>query len=346
MSDLDRIITINIDRQTTAVSQAGFGVALILGADGTEKPAGQTTRVRRYTADSFADDFADTTEVYKALAAYFGQELKPTEAVVGFVEGVETVAAALNAIDDEDSDFYAVGITSRLDADILALAAWIATQRRIGAVASDDADILNGALDTDAASVLNAAAYDRTFLIYSSNADTQYPEFAWLGRMLPTLPGSATWKFKTLTGITFDKLSATSLAALTAKKANWYNRVGGVNITEEGWMASGEFIDVIRGVDWIHARMQEAIFSRLVNLAKIPYTNAGVGIIVNEMEGVLRRAVNQGILSGERAPTVTAPLVEDIAFNDRAARLLPDVTFLGFLAGAIHKTTINGIVTV
>ena len=45
MSDLDRIITITIDRQTKAVSQVGFGVMLLLGPEG-EMPVAQTTRRR------------------------------------------------------------------------------------------------------------------------------------------------------------------------------------------------------------------------------------------------------------------------------------------------------------
>ena len=111
-------------------------------------------------------------------------------------------------------------------------------------------------------------------------------------------------------------------------------------------MASGEFIDVIIGVDFIHARMQESIYSRLVNLKKVPYTNQGVDIIVNGMEGVLTRAVNQGILAADPAPTVTKPNVREIPFNDRALRQLPDLFFNGVLAGAIHRVLIRGTVTV
>ena len=75
-------------------------------------------------------------------------------------------------------------------------------------------------------------------------------------------PNARTWKFKTLSGQTPSVLSGTERTALRDKSSNYYNAVGGVNIVEEGWMSDGSFIDEIRGIDWIHARMQEAIFAR------------------------------------------------------------------------------------
>ena len=340
---LDRLINIQIDRQTKGVSVAGFGTALFL-ADDAEKPAGQTSRIRVYDQDSYTTDFASTDEVYKALQAYFSQSLIPVECYVGYIEGTETVTEALDACEAENDDFYAVAMESVQEADQLLLAAWIEARRKIAIVRSSDADIL-AATTTDIAGQLNAASRERTAVMYGADVSV-YQDMAWLGRNLPALPGSITWKFKTLSGVIGDNLSGTAITNLTAKKCNWYNRVGGADITEDGTMASGEFIDVIRGVDFIHARMQEAIFARLVNLPKVPYTNKGADIIVLEMDSVLELSERQGILAGDPKFTITRPDVRSIAFNDRAARLLPDIKFEGVLAGAIHKITIAGVVTV
>lgn len=345
MSDLDRIISIQIDRQTTAVPQKGFGVALILGLE-AEKPVGLTGRVGEYDADSFKDAFDAADGVYKACQAYFGQELLPEKVLVGFVEGAETITEALDAIQVENSSFYAVLMSLAIDAtEQEELAAWIQTSRRIAGVRTADATALDATL-TDIGAVLNANSYFRTFSFYNGESATKFPEAAWMGRCLPADPGSLTWKFKTLSGIVADVLSGTGRTNLRNKKYNYYNEVGGVNITEEGWMADGSFIDEIRGTDWIHARMQEAIFAILVNLPKVPYTDKGIDIIVNEMEAVLKRAVDQGILDGNRPYGVTKPLVADIAFNDRASRVLPDLKFSAYLAGAVHEVEIQGVVTV
>ena len=64
------------------------------------------------------------------------------------------------------------------------------------------------------------------------------------------------------------------------------------------------------------------------------------------MKASLRAAVNQGILAADPAPTVTVPKVADVSAADKTARLLPDMKFTGTLAGAIHKVTITGVVSV
>lgn len=346
MSDLSRIVQVNITRQTQAVSQKGFGIGLILGADDAEKPGAMTTRTRTYLSLSgVLEDFAATTEVYKAAQAYFGQQIKPESVVVGFVEGAETVAEAMAAIKDENGDWYAVGTTSTVQADQEALAAYIETDCRIAAVRTDNASSID-VTETGIGGVLASQNRDRTFVKYVSDTNT-YAEFAWLGEVLPKLPGSVNWMFKTLSGVVADNLTDTQRLNLQNKNINYYNTFGGQDITEQGTMASGAFIDEIRGVDFIQARMQEAIYARLVNLDKIPYTNQGVDIIVAEMEAVLQRAVIiNNILAADPAPVVNKPNVRDIPFNDRAARCLPDITFSAVLAGAVNKIKIAGNVTV
>ena len=348
MSDLDRIIAIQIDRQTKAVSQKGFGTMLLLGPEG-EKPGAMTTRVREYDNESYKDDYVAGDLVYEALTDYFSQALVPEKAFVGFQEGLETISEALQLISNESDDWYALAITSRAIADQTAASAFVQTLRKISGYASDDAEMINPASVADLAYDFNVLALSRSFTAYNEKAENvtakRFPECAWLGRVLPALPGSITWKFKTLAGQIASKLTGTGRTALRAKFSNYYNQVGGVDIMEEGWMADSSFIDEIRGVDWIHARMQEGIFARLVNLPKIPYTNAGIDIIVTEMRAVLTRAENQGILVPGQS-VITKPDVKDISFNDRASRILPDLKFNAVLQGAIHEIKINGVVTV
>ena len=114
---------------------------------------------------------------------------------------------------------------------------------------------------------------------------------------------------------------------------------------ENGNVASGEWIDVMRGVDWIEATLQETIYSRLVNADKIPYTDAGVAIIKGDVQKVLTDAAGQGIIT-EESIVITVPKVSDISTTDRANRVLPDVEFSATLQGAIHKVEIAGVVAV
>jgi len=344
---LDTIINVQIDRQTTVPSRAGFGTPLVVGQSNK-----LTSKVETFTSlDAVASVFADTDPEYIAAARLFGQTLSPTQIKIGYRDPVETFTSELNAIEQFDPDWYCLISDSRVDQDILDAAAWTESRKKIYLAASADADIFDGASTTDIAYQLKALSYDRTALLALKGGVDEFPEAAWAGGILPLDPGSVSWKFKTLTGVTVETLTDNEKTVVlrneagTAKNANTYTRVGGVNITEEGNMVSGEFIDVMRGVDFIAARIQERVYFQMVNLPKIPYTNDGVAIITNEIEAVMQTAIGQSILRADPQPEVSAPDVQDVDPIDRGNRLLPDVTFEGQLAGAIHKTTIRGVVT-
>jgi len=344
---LDTIIEVQIDRQTTVPSRAGFGIPLFMGQ--AHKLAGL---VQSFSSMEDVDAVFDPTdEEYKAALKLFGQTFKPPTIKIGEWAALDAADVALGKILVADSDWYGLCMSSAVKADIELVAPLIEAQRKIFiARSTDDAIFTSGT--TDVAYVLKAAGYDRTALICKKDAVTDYPDAAWLGEMLPQDPGSATWKFKTLKGVTVDNITEAEKAfairneAGTGKNANTYSSVGGVGITEEGSMASGEFIDVIQGVDYITARIKERVYFRMVNLPKIPYTNAGVAIIIAEVNAVLQNAIAIGILRDDPAPIISAPDVQDVDPIDRGNRYLPDVKFEAQLAGAIHKTKIQGTVTV
>jgi len=270
-----------------------------------------------------------------------------SQATVAITTTVANVGVAdfLTDISDEDDDWFGLIWIERDEDQVATAAAAIETRRKIFGTASADTDILDANDTDDIGTTLSAANFERTFVIF--NADTfDFADAAWMGKLFPFDPGNATWKFKTLSGITADTLTSSQRAAADGKNVNLYVRIGGVDMTQEGVMASGEFIDVIRGVDFLQARLEEAIFSRLVNLPKIPFTDAGIAIIETEIRTVLENAIRESILSDDPQPIVTVPKAVDVSVNDRAERLLPDITFEARLAGAIHKTTIQGVVTV
>lgn len=94
-------------------------------------------------------------------------------------------------------------------------------------------------------------------------------------------------------------------------------------------------------VDWIHARMQEQIFFRLINTKKIPFTNSGATMIANEMYSVLNQATANGGIDGF---TVNIPQVLDIPEMQRLERTMGDFTFDARLAGAVSRVIIRGTV--
>lgn len=255
-----------------------------------------------------------------------------------------TVTDDLAAVELADSEWYALVMTSRLEADVLLAAAWVEAEIKIYISSSLDADILSAGSTTDIAYLLNASAYERSAVLFS-NDTAKFPEAAWFGKQLPTDAGSTTWMFKTLSGIAFDDLSDTESQAARAKEANTYEKIGGVNMTQEGTMASGEYIDTIRGVDQLQATMTENIFSLLVNQPKVPFTDAGIASVESAVKAALTASQDSGFLALDPPYVVTVPLAAAVSALDKIDRFLPDVEFSATLAGAIHKTQVNGVVS-
>ena len=251
----------------------------------------------------------------------------------------------ITAIRQVDDDWYGVITTNQGKDVIKAIAAHIETLKKVFIVGSLDADILDSSATDDLASQLQTAGYDRTMDMYHYKANVQFPGARWMGNGFPENPGSITWAYKELNGLDSMVLNATQINTLENKDCNYYTETAGVSHTLNGITASHEWFDIIRGIDWIEARMQEAIFAKLVQLKKIPYTDKGTGIIENEVWAVLRQAIGNGILASTPEPTVTIPLVANIPDADKANRLLPDVKFEAVLAGAIHKVVVRGTIT-
>ena len=258
----------------------------------------------------------------------------------------KTVLTALDAIVLESDDWYALTLSIQTLASQMAAAGWIEARRKIFFARSSDANMKSAVATSDLAYLLKAKAYDRSVVIGHYPSTDDFIDAGWLGKMLPEDPGSATFKFKTIAGASVDNLTASESTAIKGKNGNTYEAIGGVNITAEGVVASGEFIDIIIGIDWLQARIQERVYSKLVQLKKIPFTDAGVAIIENEVRAQLKEGIRVGLLSADPEPSVSVPKVADVSSLDKAARYLPGITFSAILAGAVHKTQIKGTVSI
>lgn len=248
---------------------------------------------------------------------------------------------ALTALQVVDDDWYFVltDINSEANSDLIA--AWAETRTKhyvyqtMNTLEKSAGTLFSG---------MDSNAYDRSVGLFVENAE-EYGACAWVGVMAPKDPGSATWKFKSLTGVTASNLTTTQESYLEGLNANFYTEIAGIGVTTEGVAASGEFVDIQHGIDWLTARIQERLFGIIAGADKVPYTDAAVDSLLNEIISVMEIGVDRNFLVTGTL-TATAPKVADIDVADRAARLLPDVKFGATLAGAIHKTVLVGTLTV
>lgn len=241
-----------------------------------------------------------------------------------------------------DNDWYALAVTSRARWDVLSAAATIQALKKIYGTATND----SGAKDvttTDIGFALKALGYDRTFWGYSAG-QSGIPEAGWFGKVLPLPPGSETWAYKTVKGQIADALDDTEIANINGKNGNYYVTVGGQDITLLGKMASGEYIDVIRGIDALVSQMSTNIFGDLVRLDKIPLTDAGLAILELDVRAALEQFTGPNKLLVSY--TVTVLPASQIPANDKANRNIPEgiITWTAQLGGAVHTASIGGTV--
>ena len=338
MTSLDSIISVSISRETSAPTRVGFGTGAFLSDD-----AIITDRVKKYSSlQEITDDAANAGADSVAFAtAYFGQNLKPTALYI-IKLGADTITDALDDAESFLNDWYSLHIYSRVAADITEASTWVNARIKIFGAVTADAAVIDPVSTTDIAYTQQAASAERTFIMYDENAATQWIEGAWFGLQLPKDPGSTNWAYKTLNNITPSDLNDTESNAVLDKDANVYVSIAGVNVTQLGRGSGSEYVDIIRGSDWIVSHIKEDVFTVLINSEKVPFTNQGIDSIVSAVRGVLIQAQNQGILSVEEDFVVTAPKASEVSLNDKTNRLLPNVTFEATLAGAINKTTIFG----
>lgn len=260
------------------------------------------------------------------------------------------VATDLDAIVVENDDWYALITLYNSSACVLAAAAWAESKTKLYGVQVCDSECATVAagIATDISKALQTATYFRTFDIYHPD-NGQFIDAATFGRLLPYVPGSETWRGKTLGGISAMsttapyKLTETWRANLIAKNAGYYYTIAGRNITAEGKVSAGEWIDTIRGRDRLQARIQEAVALVVLNSDKVPYTDPGIGKIDNAIRGCLRLSVGDGFLTD--AYTVTVPTAASQTLIDKAARILRGYSFVAPIQGAIHVAYITGVLT-
>lgn len=338
-------VEVVITDQTRPLSQAGFGLPLILGTSGN-KPYKQYSSIQ-----AVAEDFPETSDEYKAAAAIFRQSPRPQRvAIHAFSRGSEPasgdLAAELNKLVQIHNDWYWLVYAPREHAsgDLEELAGWVASAGKFGVFTNEE-----GADVQDIVALAQAMNTSRAVLFAHTDPNS-YPDAALVGRMAPLQPGAATFKFKTLDGVPESEFGTSDILGLHDAGAITYVAKFGVLQTSEGFVTDRTYADIQLAKDWLKARMEERISWVLYVNKKVPYDNAGIALIRDPIRATLQQATALGIVArgddGSGLFTVHAPRREDVDPADRANRILPDVYWDAVLAGAIHKVKVTGVVRV
>lgn len=255
--------------------------------------------------------------------------------------GTTSVTDDLDAILAENSDWYTMTMTTSGLAENTAALGWANTNKKIFVCATQDWDCTDTTSETASIAYVNHnATYDYGVVMFHAKP-SEHIGAAWLAKTLTNAPGSVTFKFKRLAGVSADVLTTTRMNNLDAKKANYFVSYGGNNaITAEGFAGSGEYIDVIRDSDWFSSRLQTRIYAILVNNAKVLYTQKGINMLAGAVRAQVKEAQVAGFLNDDPSTVVfTVPNVNDISSNTKATRVLTGLAVTAQLAGAVHKVS-------
>ncbi|MCK5603149.1 DUF3383 family protein [Candidatus Pacearchaeota archaeon] len=284
----------------------------------------------------------------------------PGGAIISQGKSPETVENAMLAIRNVNDDWYALGMIKKFrdTTDAEEFADEIESLRKMFLIATNDVNTLVLDNASNFSAIIKALNYKRTAAIYHDNSDL-YPDMSWLGQELPKDIGSTNWAFKTLAGIPEGAavsipavvLTQAQIDAAVDKNCNLYTAVLSANFTYFGTMLGGknidkdgEFIDIIRNIDFLQARTEEGLMSLLLEKDIIYFTNAGITIVDNRLKERLNTfGVVQGILVAGTVVT-SFPKRSEVSRDDRDARLLPDGTFTAKLTGAIDTVVVRGTV--
>lgn len=347
LASTDYTVTINGEVFTFTSDPSPTTAAIIAGLVALINAGGEDVLATDVTSTSMTVESADTPGGTPTAGVPFTIEFDPDlwtfdDETPNPAGGIEADLADMILAND---DFYGLTSDALGKLETAALYAAVEALPKIYIADTQDSDVLTAAAD-DIASLGQIASLDRTAILYHPAAGPNQPATAWEGVELPQDPGSSTYKFDTLATIPTYELTTGEQTFLEGKNGNHYQEVAGVAITSEGKMAGGEWIDITVFLDWLTARIKEEAFRAFAANPKIPFTDLGIQTLGGTTEDVLKEGGRRGGIdpNGAVPITVTLPRAAEVSAADKQARSLT-YTFAATLAGAIHKTTINGTVT-
>ena len=312
------------------------------------------SRVLLFTnlADIMTAGFLVTDYFYLAAQVIFAQPPRPdtVASIWKDIDGNEpTYSEALTAAEaTNDDDFYFITIDARIDVDILDVATWVSTRKKLFSAQTSDADLLAGTAG-NIGEDLRLATRRRTMLSYYSVDTTPMAEGIIAIQAAADLDapnGQITLNGKVINGVVPDPgpITTTEKTNIRAENANLYQLVAGQGRFSYSSMSDlpNNYMDLMTTEDWTFFRTQEDLLNSLFSGGKVAITEAGITQLQGAVEARMLLGQRNGHFNPDEKIVVKAPKVSDISPSDRAARKLnPPITAAPTIAGAFHEVTAN-----
>lgn len=370
----------NIIQITTRIAPAGlltanFGSAMLF-ADSDDLPAGfavDTTRTYS-SVRSLAEDFATTTETYKAGAKWLGSTPAVPALTVWATNTADTAVTDTLAKAFDKNWWYWTFFTAdvlAVEANAIAIAGWcednniMFVNSQTGTAATD---IRDPAVVDDIATQLTTLGYRHVFT--TVHATDGYAGEA-LSKHYAAVNYSAdnstiTGEFKKSPGVAAEDLSDTAYSTMkrATKKAVFYSVLDLQGATDSGrWLNTithstfGEYIDDVVNLDAFVNALRVGLYNALANqTTKLPQTPVGQAVLIGAAKRVCEQFVRNNYLGARNYidpdtgldaysigyEILTQPEdILDLSEADRAARKAAPIRVRAFRAGAIHMADIS-----
>jgi len=338
MPAMNDIIQISLTVSSASVTRQGFNSILLVGDETMINGSVFTAEhmVKEYSNfDAVGTDVSG--DLLEMAQVAFAQTPSVSKVYISYVDtsgsgtGIDT--DDLLAIQANTNDWFGYCSTFNTSADVTTQMGWLATANKYGSFLKNDFVAVSGAT--------NSAALWHSQLTTTS---ARWVNVAWLSTVLALTPGSYTGAFKQLQGVDPGVYTATEESSMRAAGINQYSKVGGVDVTWNGATAKGgtNWADIYIGAIYLEIRMMEDLTNLLIQNSKIPYTDAGIAQVEATMARRLAQSTSDGYLDAERPFVINVPDASNIA--DRASRILPDVSFIAYAAGAVQTIVIQGTI--
>lgn len=365
----------NIIRINARISPAGLGNAnfasAMLFAPETELPAGFAVDTYRtyFTLPALSEDFADTTETYKAAQRWLGGTPATRQIQVwGAATADATVTATSNKARNKLWWFWTFW-TAPVYADkakALLVAQWCEDNSSFNMnnqTGASAIEIRDPAITDDIASQLTTAGF--RFSATPCHATDAYVGNA-LAKHFAAVNYSAdrstiTGELKKSPGVTAESLDGTAYSAMQSdkKKAVFYTVVDNQGSTDSGrWLntlthsAYGEFIDDVVNlaacINFLTTSLYNTLGKQVTKLAQTP---VGQAVLIGAARATMQQFINNGYLGPRNYidpddglekytagfEILTKPEdILDLSDADRSARKSAPLRIRLFRAGAIH----------
>lgn len=321
---------VNVTDLTKGVAEQGFGLILVV-----DNELDIPYQVITSASDLNLETVTPSSKVYKMVQKIFMASPAPAEvAVFGdsqIIDETDLIASLDGLIDDNKGDWFFLTSTMNDSDTLAALANWATANDKLYFATAQDVEAINNIESANAA-------------IGYHHLEEDYFAEGLAANLAVADAGSITGKFQEVSGSLPANVSLTDLKELHSNNGFSYVKSMGRSYVSEGKMSDGTYMDIALGSYFIKFRLEEALFLLAMNNGKIPYSDAGIAMIIAEVENVLRVATRQGIVlerDGRGVYEIDALERGQVLPNDIANRVYNGVNVRCVVAGAIHSAEIN-----